>query len=312
MQWIKPLARATRRPGVVSGIGGFGALFEVPVRRYRHPILVSSADGVGTKLKCATRKSHYGILGVDLVGMNVNDILTTGAEPLFFLDYFAVGRFEAGFMREVMKGISRACRDAGAALVGGETAEMPGVYRRGDFDLAGFAVGVVEKDRLIDGSRVHAGDRLIGLGSNGLHANGFSFVRKAFSNGFLNKHIEEFFRPTRIYVRPVLQLLKRVDVLGMAHITGGGFYDNIPRALPRGLGVIIHTGSWKVPRVFEWIQERSNASFREMHRTFNMGIGYVLIVSPQEVTKALRTLSGLGVPAWVIGKTVKGRGVEIQ
>lgn len=309
---IKPYARATRRPEVVAGIGGFGALFALPKRGYKDPVLVSSTDGVGTKLKLAKLAGRYEGLGIDLVAMNVNDILTLGAEPLFFLDYFAVGAIDLKMMKEVVRGIGKGCEQAGCALIGGETAEMPGLYAKGDFDLAGFAVGVVERSKIIDRSQVGVGDALVGVASSGLHSNGFSFVRKALPSKFVLEHAEEILKPTRIYVKPVRSLLTRETVHGMAHVTGGGFFDNIPRVLPEGCGARIHAGSWPVPRVFRWIQERGNVTVREMYRTFNMGIGFVIVVPKNRALRVISHLAKFKEHAWVIGEVVKENGVTIQ
>jgi len=312
VRMIQPLAKKTRQAGVMEGLGGFGSLFKFPVKDYKSPVLVSSTDGVGTKLKSAKLCGKFEILGIDLVAMNVNDIVTCGAKPLFFLDYFAVGKLNLDFMKDVVQGIAKGCEAAGCALIGGETAEMPGLYRNGDFDLAGFAVGVVDEDERIDGSKVEVGDAIIGLASNGLHSNGFSFVRKVFSNAFMQEHANEILKPTRIYVKPVLELVKRVSVKAMAHVTGGGFYDNIPRVLPKGKGALIQTGSWKIPTVFQWLQEKGKTPFKEMYRTFNMGIGYVMVVPSNDALKVINFLAKADVPAWVIGKIVRGEGVKIH
>jgi phosphoribosylformylglycinamidine cyclo-ligase len=309
---IKPYARMTRRPEVVGGIGGFGALCRMPDRKFKDALLVSSTDGVGTKLKVAKAVGRFEGLGIDLVGMNVNDILTLGAEPLFFLDYFAVGKLDTGMMRDVIRGIAKGCKMAGAALIGGETAEMPGVYMKGDFDLAGFCVGVVDRKDVIDGKKAKAGNVIVGIASSGVHSNGFSFVRKVLKPDFIAAHAEEILKPTKIYVKPVLSLLKKEPIHSMVHVTGGGFFDNIPRVLPAGCGAKIQLGSWPVPRVFKWIQDAGKVSAKEMYRTFNMGIGYML-VTPKE--RALRVVSHLkreGERAWVIGEIVKGAGVTIQ
>ncbi len=312
IEQVKPMIKKTQREEVIGGIGGFGALFKLPLGKYKNPILVSATDGVGTKLKCAKLAKKYEMLGIDLVAMNVNDIVTCGAEPLFFLDYFAVGKIEIDFMKEVMKGITGACKDSGCALIGGETAEMPGVYRTGDFDLAGFCVGIVEEDKRIDGSKVQEGDAIIGLASTGFHSNGFSFVRKALTNQFILEHADEILRPTQLYVKVALELIKKVDVHAMAHITGGGFYENIPRVLPKGLGAILHAESWKIPSVFQWVSEKAKVSFKEMYRTFNMGIGYVVVVPQADAHKALKTINRMDIDAWVIGEINKGDGVSIQ
>ncbi len=309
---IKPLAKSTRRPEVVGGIGGFGALFRLPLSKYKRPVLVSSTDGVGTKLMSAKLVGKPEVLGADLVAMNVNDIVTCGAEPLFFLDYFAIGKLDIALMKSVIQGIADACKESGCALIGGETAEMPGVYPPGEFDLAGFVVGVVEQGKEITGKHVTPGDVIIGCASNGIHANGFSMVRKVFDDEFMKENADEIIRPTRLYVRPVLDLLKRVKVKAMAHITGGGFYDNIPRVLAKGTGASIHAGSWKVPTVFKWLSEKSKAPFKEMYRTFNMGIGYIIVVSPKDAHKTLTQLGKSGVEASVIGEIVRGSGVKIR
>ena len=309
---IKPLARKTHRPGVLKGIGGFGAFFNLNGSGYRKPVFVSSADGVGTKLLSASQAGRYDVLGVDLVAMNVNDILTSGAEPLFFLDYLAVGRLNPSVLKQVVRGIARGCREAGCALIGGETAEMPGLYRGEDFDLAGFAVGVVEEDRIIDGSRIRTGDSIIGCASSGIHSNGFSLVRKVFSKEFIRAHAAEVLAPTRIYVKPILELLRREEVSGMAHITGGGFYDKIGRILPQGTQALVDAGSWRMPRVFQWIQKKSGSNLKEMHRTFNMGIGYVVVVPEKQALRTLKLLGKAGLECWVIGRIGRGSGVRVQ
>ncbi len=309
---IKPFAKMTQRPEVIAGIGGFGALCRLPQKNYKDPVLVSSTDGVGTKLKLAKLAGRYEGIGVDLVAMNVNDILTLGAEPLFFLDYFAVGKLQPEMMKDVIRGIAKGCKDAGCALIGGETAEMPGLYTEGDFDLAGFCVGVVDREKIIDGKGVKPGHVLIGVASSGIHSNGFSFVRKVFRNEFIETHAEEILKPTKIYVKPLLALLEKEPVFSMAHITGGGFFDNIPRVLPEGCGAKIHMGSWPVPRVFRWIKESGRAQDREMYRTFNMGIGMILVVPKERALKVISFLGKQGERAWVVGEILKGEGVSIQ
>jgi phosphoribosylformylglycinamidine cyclo-ligase len=311
VEGIKPYAKATRRPEVVAGIGGFGALCRIP-KKYKKPILVSSTDGVGTKLKLAKLTGRFQGLGIDLVAMNVNDVLTLGAEPLFFLDYFAVGKLHPSMMKEVLHGVALGCKDADCALIGGETAEMPGLYARGDFDLAGFCVGVVEEDRIIEGKTVKPGQAMIGIASSGFHSNGFSLVRKVLSESFVREHAEEILKPTKIYVKPILSLIKKEPVCAMAHITGGGFFDNIPRVLPQGCGVKIHMGSWPVPRVFRWVEKNGRTPAKEMYRTFNMGIGMVLVVPKEKALKVISHLSKFKEHAWVIGEIVKGNGVTIQ
>ena len=308
---IKPLAKATRRPEVMAGIGGFGALCRFP-KKYKKPILVSSTDGVGTKLKAAQMACCVEGLGIDLVAMNVNDILTLGGEPLFFLDYFAVGKIDVAMMKSVVKGIAEGCKQAGCALIGGETAELPGLYTRGDFDLAGFSVGVVEEAKIVNGSQTRAGHSIIGLASSGIHSNGFSLVRKVLKDEFIKEHAEEILKPTKIYVKPILSLLEKEPVYSMAHITGGGFFDNIPRVLPKGCGANIHMGSWPIPRVFRWIEEAGNVEAREMYRTFNMGIGYILVTPKENALKVISHLAKFKQHAWIVGEIVKGEGVSIQ
>ncbi len=309
---IKPLARSTSRPEVLSGIGGFGALCRLPLRKFKDPILVSSTDGVGTKLKLAKMVGCYEGLGIDLVAMNVNDILTLGAEPLFFLDYFAVGKIDKDMMKRVITGIAIGCKQAGCALIGGETAEMPGLYTKGDFDLAGFCVGVVDREKIIDGKKAKAGHVIIGIASSGVHSNGFSFVRKVLNNGFIRTHADEIIKPTKIYVKPVLSLIEKEPIFSMAHITGGGFFDNIPRVLPKGCGAKIHAGAWPIPRVFQWLKEKSNTQAKEMYRTFNMGIGMVLVTPEDRALKVISHLAKFKERAWIIGEIVKGEGVSIQ
>lgn len=309
---IKPYARMTRRPEVVAGIGGFGALCGIPDKKYKEPLLVSTTDGVGTKLRVAQQVGHFEGLGIDLVGMNVNDVLTLGAEPLFFLDYFAVGKLDLGMMRVVVRGIAKGCKLAGCSLIGGETAEMPGVYSRGNFDIAGFCVGIVDRHKVIDGKKAAAGQAIIGVASSGIHSNGFSFVRKVLKPDFILEHAEEILKPTRIYVKSILSLIEKEPVFSMAHITGGGFFDNIPRVLPKGCGAKIQLGSWPVPRVFRWIQESSRASAKEMYRIFNMGVGFALVTPQDRALKVISHLIQCGEHAWVIGEIVKGQGVTIQ
>ncbi len=309
---IKPYAKMTRRPEVVAGIGGFGALFRMPDKKYKNPILVSATDGVGTKLKVAKSVGLYEGLGIDLVAMNVNDILTLGAEPLFFLDYFAVGKLELEMMRSVIRGVAKGCLQSGCSLIGGETAEMPGLYSKGDFDLAGFCVGVVDRDKVIDGRLAKAGHVIVGVASSGVHSNGFSFLRKVLKREFIQEHAEEIIKPTKIYVKPILSLIEKEPVYSMVHVTGGGFFDNIPRVLPHGCGAKIQLGSWPIPRVFKWIEEAGKVSPKEMYRTFNMGIGFMLVTSPQRAAKVISHLKKTGERAWVIGEIMKGKGVTIQ
>ncbi len=305
---IKPLARTTHREGVLAGVGGFGALFEL-AKDYREPVLVSSTDGVGTKLKLAIELGRHDTIGIDLVAMCVNDVVVQGAEPLFFLDYYATGKLDNKTATTVIAGIVEGCRQAGCALVGGETAEMPGMYAAGDYDLAGFAVGVVEKAALVDGSRVAAGDVLIGLASSGAHSNGYSLIRKilATSGARLDQPFDgetlgaRLLAPTRIYVKPLLALMRQLPVHAAAHITGGGLPGNVPRVLPPGVRAVIDARSWKRPALFGWLQEQGNVAEAEMYRTFNCGIGMVLVVPAARAEEAVRTLREAGETATVIG-----------
>ncbi len=309
---IKPIAAKTRTAGVMAGLGGFGSLFQLPLERFRQPVLVSGTDGVGTKLKLATDLHRHDSIGIDLVAMCVNDIVVQGAEPLFFLDYFATGRLDVDTAASVIEGIGKGCELAGAALVGGETAEMPGMYQNGDYDLAGFCVGIVEKDRIIDGSRVQAGDKLLGLASSGPHSNGYSLIRRiiADSGAALNmvldgKPVAEcLLEPTRIYVKSLLQLCGEISVHAMAHITGGSITENLPRVLPKGLNAEIDLSSWSRPAIFQWLQEQGNIAEQELLKTFNCGIGMVVCVSPEDAVKASGLLSQYGETVFEIGKIV--------
>jgi len=312
---IKPFARRTLREGVLAGIGGFGALFEIS-RNYREPVLVSGTDGVGTKLKLACELNRHDTIGVDLVAMSVNDIHTQGAEPLFFLDYYACGRLDVATATKVIKGIAAGCEQAGCALIGGETAEMPGMYPKDEYDLAGFAVGIVEKSEIIDGSLIAEGDILLGLASNGAHSNGYSLIRKIIemkrvdlSAQLAGKTLSDLIlAPTRIYVKPVLKLIKSVNVKGLAHITGGGLTENVPRVLPKGLAAHIERGAWTTPPLFTWLKEQGNVAEREMHRVFNCGIGMVAIVSAEEAAAAEALLAKTGETVWRIGAVRRRRG----
>jgi len=295
---IKKLTRTTQTEK-------FGSLFSFDKKGYRKPVLVSSADGVGTKLMIANQANKHDTVGIDLVAMNVNDILCVGAKPLFFLDYIACGKLRPMVLHKVVKGIVAGCRQAGCALIGGETAEMPGIYKKNDYDLAGFAVGVVEKSRIIDGSKIKAGDRLIGLASSGLHSNGFSLVRKVLSSAEQKKMAQELLKPTRIYVKPVLSLLKKVRVKGIAHVTGGAFLEKVPKVVPKGLRLHIYKGTWPIPGIFKLIQKKGNIDDREMFKTFNMGIGMVLYVNPKDVSTVKAILTRCKVKSWVIGEVVK-------
>lgn len=304
---IKPLVRKTDRREVLGGIGGFSGLFMPRLRGMKAPVLVSSTDGVGTKLLIAEMMDRYDTVGIDLVAMCVDDVVVTGAEPLFFLDYIAVGKIEPRKLVQLMKGIVKGCREAGCALMGGETAELPGLYAKGKFDLAGFCVGIVDKEKIIDGRRCRPCDKVIGLASSGLHSNGYSLVRKVFRPKEVKGRLgAELLRPTRIYTRPILQVLIKIPIKAMAHITGGGFYDNIPRVLPEGLSVKIKKGSWPAPWIFRLIQERGKVGEREMFRTFNMGVGMVVVVSAGDALKTVQLFGRLGQKAWIIGDLTEG------
>jgi len=308
---IRPLIQTTMRPEVVGQIGGFSGFFKPRWGRLKAPVLVSSTDGVGTKLMIADLQGRHDTIGIDLVAMCVNDVVVTGAEPLFFLDYIAVGRLNPQRLHDVMKGIAKGCRLAGCALTGGETAELPGMYSGEKMDLAGFCVGLVDQPKIIDGSSCRQGDVLIGLASSGLHSNGFSLVRKVFSTEELKGKVgRDVLKPTRIYAGGLLSLFKKVTVKAAAHITGGGLIDNLPRVLPEGLGGEVRKGSWPVPAVFRAVQERGGIAEKEMFRTFNMGLGMVLVVSPRSRVKTINHLKGMNIRAWEIGKlTGEGPGV---
>jgi phosphoribosylformylglycinamidine cyclo-ligase len=310
---IKPFAKRTLRKGVLAGIGGFGALFEIARKRYREPVLVAGTDGVGTKLKLAFELNRHATIGIDLVAMSVNDILTHGAEPLFFLDYYACGRLDVATATEVIKGIATGCAQAGCALIGGETAEMPGMYPAGEYDLAGFAVGIVEKSRIIDGSGIVEGDVVLGLASSGAHSNGYSLIRKIIavrgadlSAKFHGRALSEvILEPTRIYVKPVLKLVRSIAVKGLAHITGGGLLENVPRILPAGLAASIERAAWKLPHLFQWLKQEGNVADAELYRVFNCGIGMVAVVAPADAARAVKTLKAAGETAWRIGRIVR-------
>ena len=317
---IKPLARKTMREGVLGGIGGFGALFEVP-KRYREPVLVSGTDGVGTKLRLAFELDRHDTVGQDLVAMSVNDILVQGAESLFFLDYFACGKLHVDTAAAVVGGIARGCELAGCALIGGETAEMPGMYPDGEYDLAGFAVGVVEKSGIIDGSTIRPGDVVLGLASSGAHSNGYSLVRKIIerSRPDLNAPFDGertladvVMMPTRIYVRQVLQLMRKVDVKGMAHITGGGLLENVPRVLPDRTVAELEKAAWPRPKLFDWLQAEGNVAENEMHRVFNCGIGMVIVVAADNAEHAMVELKAAGEAVYRIGRIRARQGDEAQ
>jgi phosphoribosylformylglycinamidine cyclo-ligase len=310
---IKPAVAATRRPGVLSGIGGFGGLFEVP-SGYERPVLVAGTDGVGTKLKLAIETGYHGGVGIDLVAMCVNDVIVQGAEPLFFLDYYGTGRLDVDVATAVIEGIAEGCRQAGAALLGGETAELPGFYQDGDYDLAGFCVGIVEFARIIDGQRVAAGDAILGIASSGLHSNGYSLARKVLERSGAPRDLvldgaplmERLLAPTRIYVKPLLALLAKVEVHALAHITGGGLPENLPRVLPEGMMATIDLGSWQRPAVFDWLQSEGGIADAELYRTFNCGLGMAVVLPEAAAGEAIALLAEHGEQAWIAGRIDAG------
>ena len=309
---IKPLAKKTMREGVLAGIGGFGALFEVP-KRYKEPVLVSGTDGVGTKLRLAFEWNRHDTIGQDLVAMSVNDILVQGAEPLFFLDYFACGKLSVDTAATVVGGIAKGCELAGCALIGGETAEMPGMYPPGEYDLAGFAVGAVEKSKIISGATISPGDVVLAIGSSGAHSNGYSLVRKIIERAGAKPTDDLGGRPlgdvvmapTQIYVKPLLKLISEINVKGMAHITGGGLVDNVPRVLPENTQAVLHRDSWQMPELFRWLQMKGGVADAEMVRVFNCGIGMVVIVSADQADTAIQSLKAEGLHAWMVGEVVE-------
>jgi len=309
---IKPLAKKTMREGVLAGIGGFGALFEVP-KRYKEPVLVAGTDGVGTKLRLAFEWNRHDTIGQDLVAMSVNDILVQGAEPLFFLDYFACGKLSVDTAATVVGGIAKGCELSGCALIGGETAEMPGMYPPGEYDLAGFAVGAVEKSKIITGNTIIPGDVVLAIGSSGAHSNGYSLVRKIIersgakpSDDLGGRSLGDVvMAPTEIYVKPLLKLISEIDVKGMAHITGGGLVDNVPRVLPENTQAVLHRDSWQMPELFRWLQMKGGVADAEMVRVFNCGIGMIVIISPAQADTAIKSLTAQGLKSWVVGEVVE-------
>ena len=310
---LAALIHRSRVPGVLGKAGGFSSLFDLSKLRLDDPLLVSTTDGVGTKLELARLLGKHDTIGIDLVAMCVNDLITSAARPLFFLDYFATGHFKPAVTAKVLKGIVEGCREAGCALVGGETAVMPGFYGDSKYDLAGFAVGVVERRRLVDGRKIKAGDRLLGLASSGFHSNGYSLLRKIFTEKELRGAIgRELLTPTRIYVKPILEILKKVELKGIANITGGAFHDNLPRVLPSGLGARIDSRSWPRPKLFETVAGRGNISTFEMFRTFNLGVGMILVMGESEISAVQRELRRFQISSWEIGEVVRGKGVQVQ
>jgi phosphoribosylformylglycinamidine cyclo-ligase len=310
---LKGLLKKSYGPLVLKGVGGFGSLFAFPKEKYREPVLVASSDGVGTKLKIAQLANKHDTVGIDLVAMNVNDILCLGAETLFFVDYIACGKLEPEVLFELVEGINDGCIESGCSLIGGETAEMPGMYKEGEYDMAGFCVGVVDRQDIIDGSKIEVGDVIIGLESNGIHSNGYSLVRKVFSPSEMKRMSDELLKPTRIYVKPVLSLLQTANrkpqtaIKGIAHITGGAFYDKIARILPHNINARINQNAWIVPKIFRLIQNRGNIEDKEMYHAFNMGVGMVLIIEPKSSKTIISKLAEYGLKSWFIGEVVKGK-----
>ncbi len=310
---IKPLVKRTQRPEVLAGLGGFGGLFALPPGRYREPVLVSGTDGVGTKLMLAHQLNQHDTIGIDLVAMCVNDVLVQGAEPLFFLDYFACGRLDVEVATSVVAGIAEGCHQAGAALIGGETAEMPDMYPDGEYDLAGFCVGAVEREDMIDGQSICAGDALIGIASSGPHSNGYSLIRKVLEIAgdaqIAGRPAREaLLAPTRIYVKSVLALMQKVPIKGLSHITGGGISENLPRVYPADVHAVVERSSWQQGAVFDWLAQYGNIADEEMLRTFNCGVGMVVVVDNKDVDTALSTLLALGENAWQLGRIDRGDG----
>ena len=309
---IKPIAKSTLRQGVLDGLGGFGAMFEIPIDRYKNPVLISGTDGVGTKLMVAEMLNKHNTIGIDLVAMCVNDLIVQGAEPLFFLDYYATGSLNEDVATSVISGIGEGCIQSGCALIGGETAEMPGMYKGEEYDLAGFCVGIVEKNKIIDGSKVSAGDQLIALGSSGPHSNGYSLIRKVLekskpSSSQLNSLIE----PTKIYVKSILSLIQNLPVHAISHITGGGLLENIPRVLPKHLAANLDQNSWELPQIFKWLQAEGNIDTMEMYRVLNCGVGMVVIVPKALSGEAIDILKSCGENAWLIGEVINSEGKQV-
>ncbi len=309
---IKPIAKSTARKGVLAGLGGFGAMFELPINKYKNPVLISGTDGVGTKLKVAEMLNKHDTIGIDLVAMCVNDLIVQGAEPLFFLDYYATGKLNTDIAVSVISGIGEGCKQSGCALIGGETAEMPGMYAGEDYDLAGFCVGIAEKEAVIDGSKVKNGDHIIALGSSGPHSNGYSLIRKVLERTEpTDAQLQQLIEPTKIYVKSVLSLLKQHTVHAISHITGGGLLENIPRVLPDDLAAKLDNTSWELPEIFQFLQNTGNIELTEMYRVFNCGVGMILILSAEESADAIKHLEAQGEKAWLIGEIIKNNGEQV-
>ena len=309
---IKPIAKATSRPGVLEGLGGFGAMFEIPLNKYQNPVLISGTDGVGTKLKVAETLNQHNTIGIDLVAMCVNDLIVQGAEPLFFLDYYATGSLNPDIATSVISGIGKGCIQSGCALIGGETAEMPGMYKGEEYDLAGFCVGIVEKDKIIDGSKVSLGDHIVALGSSGPHSNGYSLIRKVLERTTASPdQLRALIEPTKIYVNSILSLINNLPVNAISHITGGGLLENIPRVLPNNLAARLDTSSWTMPDIFKWLQTEGNIDSKEMYRVLNCGIGMVVVTSKNSSQAVIDCLKDSGENAWLVGEIVNSTGNQV-
>jgi len=309
---IKPIAKATSRPGVLEGLGGFGAMFEIPLNKYQNPVLISGTDGVGTKLKVAETLNQHNTIGIDLVAMCVNDLIVQGAEPLFFLDYYATGSLNPDIATSVISGIGKGCIQSGCALIGGETAEMPGMYKGEEYDLAGFCVGIVEKDKIIDGSKVSLGDHIVALGSSGPHSNGYSLIRKVLEKTTASPdQLKALIEPTKIYVNSILSLINSLPVNAISHITGGGLLENIPRVLPNNLAAKLDVSSWTMPDIFKWLQTEGNIDSKEMYRVLNCGIGMVVVTSKNSSQAVIDCLKDSGENAWLVGEIVNSTGNQV-
>lgn len=312
IEQIKPIVKSTIREGVLAGLGGFGAMFELPIHKYKNPVLVSGTDGVGTKLKIAEMLNKHDSIGIDLVAMCVNDVIVQGAEPLFFLDYYATGKLNTDVAVSVISGIGEGCKQSGCALIGGETAEMPSMYTGEDYDLAGFCVGIIDKDDVIDGSKVKNGDHIIALASSGPHSNGYSLIRKVLERTKPTEvQLQQLIEPTKIYVKSVLSLLEKHSVHAISHITGGGLLENIPRVLLDSLAAKLDKNSWQMPKIFQFLQDSGNINITEMYRVFNCGVGMVLVISSDQSADAIKHLESQGETAWLIGKIIKNNGKQV-
>jgi phosphoribosylformylglycinamidine cyclo-ligase len=309
---IKPIAKSTLRPGVLAGLGGFGAMFEIPLDKYKNPVLISGTDGVGTKLMVAKMLNKHDTIGIDLVAMCVNDLIVQGAEPLFFLDYYATGSLNQDVAISVISGIGEGCRQSGCSLIGGETAEMPGMYQGEEYDLAGFCVGIVEKDNIIDGAKVSLGDHIIALGSSGPHSNGYSLIRKVLEKTKpTSNQLKSLIEPTKIYVKSILSLVKNLPVHAISHITGGGLLENIPRVMPEHLTAKLDANSWELPEIFQWLQREGNIEITEMYRVLNCGVGMIVIVPKEYAKEAIKILNTGGEKAWLIGEVINSKGEQV-